>query len=521
MSFTRASGILLHPTSLPGRFGIGDLGKEAYQFADFLASTGQRLWQVLPLGPTGYGNSPYQCLSVFAGNPLLISLERLVEDKFLEPADLDNAPSFPEDRVDYDSVIEFKTPLLKKSFETFLRKAAQGERQQFEVFCQRNASWLETYSLFMALKEAHGFAIWNTWEEDIRKRQPKSLERWGKKLADEIYCHKYQQYQFFKQWSEVKKYCNEREIRLIGDMPIFIALNSAEVWSHPEMFYLDDNGRPTVVAGVPPDYFSKTGQLWGNPLYRWDVMARDGYAWWIERFRATCDLVDIIRLDHFRGFEKYWEIPGTNTTAISGRWVPGPGAELFQAVQNALGTLHIIAEDLGMITPEVEALREQLGFPGMRVLQFNFGSDPKADACRPHNYPRNCVVYTGTHDNNTTIGWFRGEDVKDSTQSREERGKETQLALKYMGTDGHEINWDFIRLALMSVADTAIIPMQDILGLGSEARMNIPGTTEGNWRWRFVPDILTEEIKARLKELTALYGRGLQLDGLVPDGLSS
>ncbi len=507
MSFPRASGILLHPTSLPGRFGIGDLGKEAYKFADFLASTGQRLWQVLPLGPTGYGNSPYQCLSVFAGNPLLISPERLVEDKFLEPADLDNAPFFPKDRVDYDSVIEFKTPLLKKSFETFRTKATPGEREQFEVFCQQNAFWLETYSLFMALKEAHGFAAWNTWEEDIRRRQPKSLERWSNKLAHKIYCHKYQQYQFFKQWSEVKKYCNERGIRLIGDMPIFIALNSAEVWSHPEMFYLDDSGRPTVVAGVPPDYFSKTGQLWGNPLYRWGVMAKDGYAWWVERFRATRDLVDIIRLDHFRGFEKYWEILGTDTTAINGRWVPGPGVELFQAVQNVLGALHIIAEDLGMITPEVDALREQLGFPGMRVLQFNFGSDPKADAYRPHNYPRNCVVYTGTHDNNTTIGWFRGEDVKDSTQSKEEREREKQLALKYLGTDGHEINWDFIRLALMSVADTAIIPMQDVLGLGSEARMNLPGITEGNWCWRFVPDTLTEEIKARLKELTAVYGR--------------
>jgi 4-alpha-glucanotransferase len=357
------------------------------------------------------------------------------------------------------------------------------------------------------LKEAHGLAAWNTWEEDIRRRQPKSLEHWSKKLNHEIYYHKYQQYQFFKQWSELKKYCNEHGIRLIGDMPIFVALDSAEVWSHPEMFYLDDSGKPTVVAGVPPDYFSQTGQLWGNPLYRWDVMAKDGYAWWIERFRATHNLVDIIRLDHFRGFEKYWEVPGTDDTAINGRWVPGPGAKLFEAVQKALGTLPIIAEDLGMITPEVDALREQFGFPGMRVLQFNFGSDPKADDYRPHNYPRNCVVYTGTHDNNTTIGWFRGEDVKDSTQSKEEREREKQFALKYLGTDGHEINWDFIRLALISVADTAIIPMQDVLGLGSEARMNLPGRAEGNWCWRFVPDMLTEEIKARLKKLTALYGR--------------
>jgi 4-alpha-glucanotransferase len=507
MSFPRASGILLHPTSLPGRFGIGDLGKEAYQFADFLASTGQRLWQVLPLGPTDYGNSPYQCLSVFAGNPLLISLERLVEGRLLEPADLESVPSFPKDRVDYDSVIEFKMPLLKKSFETFQREATPGEREQFEIFCQQNASWLETYSLFMALKDAHGLAAWNTWEEDIQKRHPKSLEHWNKKLNYEIYYHKYQQYQFFKQWSELKKYCNEHGIRLIGDMPIFIALDSAEVWSYPEMFYLDDSGRPTVVAGVPPDYFSKTGQLWGNPLYRWDVMARDGYAWWIERFRTTHALVDIIRLDHFRGFEKYWEVPGTDTIAMNGRWVPGPGVEPFKVVRKTLGTLPIIAEDLGIITPEVDSLRDQLGFPGMRILQFAFGSDPKADDYKPHNYPRNCVVYTGTHDNNTTIGWFRGKDVRDCTESKQEREREKQSALKYLGTDGHEINWDFIRLALMSVADTAIIPMQDVLGLGREARMNLPGTTEGNWRWRFVPDMLTEEIKARLKELTAIYGR--------------
>jgi 4-alpha-glucanotransferase len=507
MSFPRASGILLHPTSLPGQFGIGDLGKEAHQFVDFLASTGQRLWQILPLGPTGYGNSPYQCLSVFAGNPLLISLERLVEDKFLEPADLENMPSFPKDRADYDSVIEFKMPLLKKSFETFERKATPSEREQFEIFCQQNASWLETYSLFMALKDAHGLAAWNTWEEDIQKRHPKSLEHWSKKLNYEIYYHKYQQYQFFEQWSELKKYCNEHGIRLIGDMPIFIALDSAEVWSHPEMFYLDDSGRPTVVAGVPPDYFSMTGQLWGNPLYRWDVMARDGYTWWIERFRATHALVDIIRLDHFRGFEKYWEVPGTDITAMNGRWVPGPGVEPFKVVRKTLGTLPIIAEDLGVITSEVDALRDQLSFPGMKVLQFAFGNDPKADEYKPHNYPRNCVVYTGTHDNNTTIGWFGGGRMEGANQSREEKKSERQSALKYLGTDGHEINWDFIRLALMSVADTAIIPMQDILGLGSEARMNLPGTTEGNWCWRFVPDMLTGEIKTRLKELTALYGR--------------
>lgn len=506
MSFPRTSGVLLHPTSLPSRFGIGDLGGGAYQFADFLASTGQHLWQLLPLGPAGYGNSPYQCLSVFAGNPLVISPERLVADELLERVDVNDAPCLSMDRVDYEAVTEFKMTLLKKSFQTFERKATRHKHKAFEVFCQQNA-WLEAYALFMALKEVHGFAAWNTWEEDIRTRHPKSMERWRTKLDREIRYHKYQQYLFFEQWSELKKCCNDREIRFIGDVPMFVALDSVEVWLHPEMFYLDDRGKPIVVAGVPPDYFSRTGQLWGNPLYRWNVMAKNGYVWWIERLRAARNLVDIIRLDHFRGFEKYWEVPATDATARNGRWVPGPGARLFETVQKALGSLPIIAEDLGVITPEVETLREQFGFPTMRVLQFAFGSDLDADDYRPDNYPRHCVVYTGTHDNDTTIGWFRGEADGDSTQAKKERQKEKQVALSYLGTDGHEINWDFIRLALMSAADTAIIPMQDVLGLGNEARMNLPGRAEGNWCWRFRPDMLTEEIKTRLKELTALSGR--------------
>ncbi len=507
MNFPRASGILLHPTSLPSRFGIGDLGSGAYHFADFLVGTGQHLWQMLPLGPAGYGNSPYQCLSIFAGNPLLISLERLVEDDLLEPADLQGAPSFPEHSVDFDAVTIFKLSLLKRSFELFSMKASPIMRESFEVFCNQNASWLEIYSLFIALKEAHSGASWIMWEEDIKRRKTESLEMWRKKLSHEVQCQKYVQYQFFKQWSELKKYCNDHRVRLIGDIPIFVAFDSAEVWSHPEMFYLDAGGKPLVVAGVPPDYFSKTGQLWGNPLYRWDLMAREGYVWWIERLRAIYSLVDIIRLDHFRGFEKYWEVPGTDTTAENGRWVPGPGAELFEAIQKALGTLPIIAEDLGVITPEVNALRERFGFPGMRVLQFAFGSDSASDYHKLHTYPRNCVVYTGTHDNNTTIGWYRGDDIRSTTQSREEREKETRLGLDYLGSDGREINWDFIRLALMSVADTAIIPLQDILGLGSEARMNIPGITKGNWSWRFTQYMLTAEIKNRLRRLATLYGR--------------
>ena len=507
MRFPRASGILLHPTSLPGRFGIGDLGSGAYRFADFLASTGQRLWQMLPIGPTGYGNSPYQCLSVFAGNPLFIGLEKLAEDGFLEPSDLENAPSFPDGSVDYDMVTRFKSPLLQKSFEAFTEKAGAAEQDRFETFCQRTASWLDTYSLFMAFTESRGLSAWNTWEDDVRRREPEALRFWSKKLNHEIRCHKYQQYQFFKQWSELKQYCNRRGIRLIGDMPIFVAPDSAEVWSRPELFHLDAAGRPTVVAGVPPDYFSRTGQLWGNPLYRWDVMAVHGYEWWIDRFRARRALLDIIRVDHFRGFEKYWEVPGTELTAMNGRWVPGPGVDLFRAVHRALGDMPIIAEDLGVITPEVDALRDELGFPGMRLLQIAFGRDPKADEYKPHNYPRNCVVYTGTHDNNTTVGWFRDTSREDTTQSREEKDREREAALKYLGRDGQEINWDFIRLALMSVADTAIIPLQDVLGLGSEARMNLPGTAQGNWRWRFTFDMLTDEIEERLKQLTIIYDR--------------
>jgi len=504
---SRSSGILLHTTSLPGRFGIGDLGSEAYRFVDFLADTGQRLWQVLPLGPIGHGNSPYQCHSVFAGNPLLISLETLVEEGDLAPVDLKDVPLFPEHRVDFDAVIAFKMPLLKKSFEVFESKAGSAQHSAFESFCKEKTSWLDDYALYMALREAHGFVAWNMWEKDIRMRHPGAVKLWNKKLVREIRYHKYQQYQFFRQWAKLKKYCHDRGIRLFGDMPIYVSLDSDTVWLHPELFYLDESGRPTLVAGVPPDYFSATGQLWGNPLYCWDLMAQDGYAWWIERIKATLSLVDIVRIDHFRGFEKYWEVSGGDATARNGRWVPGPGADLFEAIKNALGDMPIIAEDLGVITPEVDALRERLGFPGMRVLQFAFGTDPKADDYRPHNYPRNCVVYTGTHDNNTTIGWFREEVLGDTTQSREVREAEKRLALKYMGSDGKEVNWDFIRLALMSVADTAIIPLQDVLGLGAEARMNRPATASGNWAWRFTRDMLTGEIKARLREMTTIYGR--------------
>ena len=507
MKFPRSSGILLHPTSLPGRFGIGDFGAEAFRFVDFLASTGQRLWQVLPLGPTGYGDSPYQCFSAFAGNPFLISLEKLRQDGVLSAADLEGGPTFPGHQVDYGSVIEFRAPLLKKAFENFKIKASSEDWNEFEAFCQQNTSWLEDYALFMAVKEAHGGAVWDQWEPAIAARRPAAISQWSEKLGHEMQSRKYWQHQFFKQWSALKQDCHRHRIKVMGDLPIFVAHDSADVWAHPDLFELDPQGKPTVVAGVPPDYFSATGQLWGNPLYRWNKLAETGYAWWIERFRAILTMVDIVRLDHFRGFEAYWEVPATETTAINGRWVKGPGAAFFQAIQEALGELPIVAENLGVITPEVESLRERFGFPGMAVLQFAFGTDLHAADFLPHNYPRNCVVYTGTHDNDTTLGWWTSAGGVDSTRSQEEILKEREFALKYLGSDGREIHWAFIRCILASVADIAIIPLQDIMGLGSEARMNLPATPSGNWRWRYTAELLTDEIRERLRRLTEIYGR--------------
>jgi len=504
MSFTRASGVLLHPTSLPGRFGIGSLGAEAYRFADFLVGAKQRLWQVLPLGPTSCGGSPYDCFSAFAGSPLLISLESLAEDGLLDSADLENAPSFPAGRVDHDRVGEFKMALLRRSFAVFENSAGRTQRADFEAFCERNASWLDPYALFMALRCSRDDGPWNTWDEDIRRLNPGAVERRRRELAREVTFHKYMQYQFFRQWSELKRYCNERGLSIIGDIAHFVALDSAEVWWHQEMFDLDAGGRPTVVSGVPPDCFSRTGQLWGNPLYRWDEMARDGYSWWVERLRAALALADIVRLDHFRGFERYWEVPAGDTTAMNGRWVLGPGAGLFEEVQRSLGHVPIIAEDLGTITPEVHALRECFGFPGMRVLQFAFDNDDRLNPHKPHNYSRDCVVYTGTHDNDTTIGWFNGGM---SAPGTEDMARQRRRVVRYLGAAESEINWAFIRLAFASVADMAVVPLQDVLGLGSEARMNTPGTIWGNWEWRFTSDMLIDAIADRLADLTETYDR--------------
>jgi 4-alpha-glucanotransferase len=503
MENPRACGILLHPTSLPGRYGIGELGSEARGFVDFLAKTRQRLWQVLPLGPTGYGDSPYQSFSAFAGNPLLVSFDKLVADGLLFPSDLNAV--FPENEVDYGAVIDFKMPLLELSHARFAKQADPRERDHFQAFCAQHAAWLDDYALFMAVKQAHRGAQWREWDPPIARREPDALARWKKDRAQQIESRKFAQYLFFNQWASLRQACHDHGIRILGDVPIFVAHDSADVWAHPEVFRLAGDGSPAFVAGVPPDYFSATGQCWGNPLYRWDVLARSGYAWWIDRLRSTFSLVDLVRLDHFRGFEAFWEIPGKEATAVKGRWVKGPGAALLERLRDALGPLHVVAENLGFITPEVEALRERFGLPGMAVLQFAFGTGGTTPPLRPHSYSRNLVVYTGTHDNDTTVGWWKGSG--DTTRTDEQAEAERELCRRYLGTDGTEINWVFIRAALASVADTAIVPLQDVLGLGSEARMNLPSRSSGNWRWRYRASEITPETEDRLRDLTEIYGR--------------
>ena len=495
MRFPRSCGILLHPTSLPGRYGIGDLGPEAYRFADFLQDSGQTIWQVLPLGPTGYGDSPYQCFSAFAGNSLLISPDSLLEQGHLKTTDQSDLPPMPDSHVDFGKVIELKSQLLRIASDRFRRTGSRVERAEYSSFCEAARGWLEDYALFMALKDHHRGAAWNSWDKRIANREPEALSQWRERLAPEVEHHQYVQYQFHKQWSALKQYLVEQGTRVVGDIPIFVAHDSADVWAHPELFQLDENGDPTVVAGVPPDYFSETGQLWGNPHYRWDRMAATQYRWWVERFRTLLEQVDIVRLDHFRGFEGYWEVPATEATAVKGRWVKGPGADLFLAVQEALGTLPIVAEDLGVITPEVVQLRDQFGFPGMRILQFAFASDAD-DPFLPHNYVPNSVVYSGTHDNDTTVGWFDSASEKERT-----------AVLAYFGTEGQDIAWDFVRCLFASVADTAIVPLQDVLSLGTEARMNYPSKLGGNWSWRFERQALTSNIRARLRGLAETYGR--------------
>jgi 4-alpha-glucanotransferase len=506
MRFPRRSGILLHPTSLPSPYGIGDVGCEAYRFIDFLEQAGHKLWQVLPLNPTGYGDSPFQCFSSVAGNPLLISLDQLAERGILSKADLEDHPGFAADQVDYGAALEFKVPLLATAAQIFLQKAP-SERAEFDNFCRTNAGWLDDFALFMACKNAHAGVTWTRWAPEIARREPRALQEWTVRLAGEINVIKFWQFEFFRQWQALRAYAHAHGVQIIGDIPIYVAHDSADVWANREFFHLDGQGNPTRVAGVPPDYFSATGQLWGNPIYNWEQLKAAGYRWWVERFRAALRLYDIVRIDHFRGFEAYWEVPAADKTAENGLWIKGPGAGLFSAVQAELGDLPIIAENLGVITPEVEQIRHRFGFPGMAILQFAFGNDPQGPSFRPHNYERNLVAYTGTHDNDTVVGWWNSTGSGDSIRTPEDVAKEHAFARAYLGFTDQPIDWVLIRAVLASVADTAIIPLQDVLGLGSEARMNLPGTSSGNWRWRSRPDVLTGELAERLRLLNRAYDR--------------
>ncbi len=506
MKFPRSSGVLLHPTSLPGPYGIGDLGPHAYAFADFLAASGQTLWQMLPLGPTGYGDSPYACYSAFAGNTLLVSPDRLVADGLLSRDDLKGIPESIDGRVEFEAVHKSKDRILLQAFAAFKRESNQNLDDSFKEFCGRHASWLDDYALFRALKDTHGGIAWNGWDPALVRRERDAISAAQDELSKQVEAQKFYQFLFFQQWFDLKSYCHDRGIKIIGDIPIFVAHDSADVWTNPDQFKLNSDGTPVVVAGVPPDYFSKTGQLWGNPLYDWERMRADGFAWWVERVRATLQTVDIVRIDHFRGFVACWEIPGGDQTAERGRWVEAPGRELFIAIRNDLGELPIIAEDLGVITPEVEKLRDDFGFPGMRILQFAFSSDAKNHDL-PHNYHSNVVVYSGTHDNDTTVGWFQSVAGEGSTRDAAQIEIEREFCLNYLNSDGKEISWDFIRAVSASVADTAVVPLQDLLGLGTEARMNLPNSTTGNWSWRVKTDALNDELAKRLRDLTALYGR--------------
>ncbi len=495
MKQNRASGILLHPTSLPGPDGIGDLGPEAYRWIDFLHRTGCQFWQILPLGPTGYGDSPYQCFSAFAGNPYLISGTILLDQGLLTQSDLADRPDFPIEKVDFGPVIEWKLTLLRRSYQRFNLKKHKKLQNAFLQFKETQQDWLEPFSTFMAIKSEQGGVAWNEWPKLLRMRDPKALKAFQQKFAKEIDFQSYMQFIFSQQWQMLRNYANDKDIRIIGDIPIFVAYDSADVWVNKELFYLDDTGLPEVVAGVPPDYFSETGQLWGNPLYKWDVHRKEGYQWWLKRLGAVLNQVDIIRLDHFRGFEGYWEIPFGNKTAEKGQWVKGPGHDFFRTIKNQLGELPIIAEDLGVITEPVIKMRDDFNLPGMRILQFAFASDPDDDFL-PHNYPVNCVAYTGTHDNNTTLGWY---DVAPE--------REKDLCRRYLARSGQDIAWSMIRVLWQSVAAWVLAPMQDFLSLGEWARMNYPGNPAGNWDWRMHPDAIDQGLIQRLYETNYLYGR--------------
>jgi 4-alpha-glucanotransferase len=490
----RSSGILLHPTSLPGPFGIGDLGPEAYRWVELLAAARQSWWQILPLCPVGYGDSPYQSFSAFAGNTLLLSPEWLVRDGLLGSAALE-AVSFPADHVDFDRVRPFKAAVLREAWDRFRDgHGPAGMRDDFERYCHRNGGWLDDFALFMAVRNALGGAHLTEWPADVLRREPTALAKLGRELLPEVMTHRFGQFLFDRQWSELKRFAHERGVRLIGDAPIFVSGDSADVWANPDLFLLGADRKPKVVAGVPPDYFSPTGQHWGNPLYDWDRMAATGYAWWVARVRRLLEQTDLARLDHFRGFAAAWHIPAGEKDATRGEWVPGPGQKLFDRLTTELGKLPIIAEDLGLITDDVHELRDRVGLPGMRVIQFAPGGPDSPHW--PHNYDRLTVAYTGTHDNDTTNGWY----ARISDQDRWALGE-------YLGRPADSPAWELIRYAWGSVAVLAVAPLQDVLELGSEARMNVPGVANGNWRWRFRWEQFPSGAVERLERLTALYNR--------------
>lgn len=495
----RGSGILLHITSLPSTFGIGDLGPEAYRFVDFLAETGQTFWQILPINPTdpGTGSSPYRSSSAFAGNPLLISPEVLREKGWVDPEDIDDYKDPTPFRVDYLNIATFKSRLFEKAYHRF-REGREAD-PEYDRFCLENSDWLGDFALFHALHDFFQGQMWAQWPEEFKNRHPEALDKVRTELVDSIEREKFLQFLFFSQWSDLRNYCHEKGVHIIGDMPIYVALDGADTWSHPELFKLDEQRNPLFVAGVPPDFFSATGQRWGDPVYNWDSVRNNGYAWWLRRIEQNFRVADIVRIDHFRGFAAYWEIPAAEETAVNGRWVDGPGADFFQTLLKRFPTLPLIAEDLGTITPDVRELIHQFGFPGMKVLLFAFDGSMPHNPYIPHNHVRNAVVYTGTHDNNTVRGWFEN-DAGEGDKKR---------LFSYLGREvsASELPWALIRMAMTSVADVAIIPIQDILGLGQEGRMNRPSIAFGNWEWRLEKDQLTDEVHHKLREITEISGR--------------
>ena len=506
----RSAGVLLHPSSLPGNHAIGEIGPEAYRWLDLLAECEQKVWQVLPLGPTGYGNSPYQSPSTFAGNPLLISLDLLVEDGLLESEELREIPPLDPSHVDFGAAVWHRPPLLKRAADRFQARTSNAEEdEQFRIFCEKEAHWLDDYALFAAIKADQEMRPWWLWPEGLAQRDSEPLTEAAERLSDSIEEIKVTQFFFDRQWLALRKYAAGLGIQIVGDVPIFVAHDSADVWAGRELFHLDAEGNPTVVAGVPPDYFSATGQLWGNPLYDWNYHRATDYEWWIRRMQKALQWVDLIRIDHFRGFAAYWEVPADEDTAMNGKWVDGPRAELFQAFTQTFGkNLPIIAEDLGVITDDVVELRDQFELPGMRVLQFAFGADSLAEEYIPENYPPNSVAYTGTHDNDTTMGLFQSEAGDGgSTRTQEQVDAERRTILNYTKTDGSELNWDYIRAISHSNSNLAIYPLQDVIGLGSEARMNTPGIPEGNWGWRFTWDMITPRLQGKLRGVTRTSNR--------------